>query len=304
MPKICYQEKSLRPATLEIVEQANTIIEAYAANGYSLTLRQLFYQFVSRDLLPNTQKSYSRLGGIVNDARLAGLIDWDAIEDRTRNLVKLPTWKDPSEMVEMAAKSYRTDKWSSQDYRIEVWIEKEALAGVFERVCRELEVPFFACRGYTSQSEMWRAARRLQMWKDGGFQPVILHFGDHDPSGMDMTRDIRERLQLFECSSIVERLALNMSQIKEYSPPPNPAKTTDSRFSTYLSEYGEESWELDALDPPVLAQLVRDAVLSYRDEDEWKARVAEQEAERGDLESVSRDWEALWYAAESWRSEE
>src|SRR5262249_10346260 len=159
-----------------------------AAQGYNLTLRQLFYQFVSRDLIPNNVRSYKRLGSIINDARLAGLIDWSAIEDRTRNLHELPCWRTPAGIIRSCAQQYRTDLWAKQENRVEVWIEKEALAGVFERVCDELRVPFFSCRGYTSQSEMWVAGHRLKRIIDAGQRPVILHFGDHDPSGMDMTR--------------------------------------------------------------------------------------------------------------------
>jgi hypothetical protein len=293
MPKICYQDKNFRAGTLAIIMQANEIIEDYQAQGYELTLRQLYYQFVARDLLANTQKNYSRLGGIINDGRMAGLIDWNAIVDRTRNLKKLSTWDTPSDIIEGAAYSYRTDKWSSQDYRIEVWIEKEALAGVFERVCNELEVPFFSCRGYTSQSEMWRAAQRLKRWEQGGFKTRIIHFGDHDPSGMDMTRDIEDRLAIFGSRVQVERLALNMDQVNQYNPPPNPAKMTDSRFAGYVDEYGDESWELDALDPPVLAGLVRSQVLDYRDDQEWNARVASQEAERASLNLTAEHWDEV-----------
>jgi len=194
MPKLCYIDKNFRGATLDTIKKVNGIIATYQAQGYSLTLRQVFYQMVSRDWLANTQKNYSKLGNVINDARLAGYIDWDAIEDRTRNLHRLDMWSDPQAIIRYAAGWYLTDKWRDQDYRVEVWIEKEALAGVFERVCDEVEVPFFACRGYTSQSEMWRAAMRLKRWEDYGFKTVILHFGDHDPSGIDMSRDIMDRL--------------------------------------------------------------------------------------------------------------
>lgn len=293
MPKICYQDKNFRNATLAIILQANEIIEDYQAQGYELTLRQLYYQFVARDLLANTQKSYSRLGGIINDGRMAGLIDWNAIVDRTRNLKKLSTWNEPSNIIEGAAYSYRTDKWSTQVYRIEVWIEKEALAGVFERVCNELEVPFFSCRGYTSQSEMWRAAMRLKKWERAGFETRVLHFGDHDPSGMDMTRDIEDRLHLFGSRMQMERLALSMDQVQQYHPPPNPAKMTDSRFAQYAQEYGDESWELDALDPPVLSALVEERVLDYRDDVEWEKRIESQEKERASLNLTAEHWDEV-----------
>jgi len=293
MPKICYVPKDFHNSSLRIIYQAEEIIDAYQAQGYRLTLRQLFYQFVARDLISNTVKSYSRLGRIINDARLAGYIDWLAIEDRTRNLADLAHWNDPAEIVRTAANGYREDLWATQPVRIEVWIEKEALAGVFERVCKELDVPFLSCRGYTSQSEMWAAAQRLRKYHDRGQLPYIFHFGDHDPSGIDMTRDIRDRLDLFGVDVEVDRLALNMDQIDEFNPPPNPAKTTDSRFETYLMRFGGESWELDALEPQVLADLVREAVVGIRDEDAWEAAEQEQEQNREYLRLASDRWEEV-----------
>lgn len=269
MPKIEYVAKSFRDRALEMVDRANGIIGEYSAQGYRLTLRQLYYQFVARGLLANKQREYKRLGNVVNDARLAGLIDWLAIEDRTRHLASLAHWSDPSEIVDGAAAQYREDRWETQPYRPEVWIEKEALAGVFEGVCRRLDVPYLSCRGYTSQSEMWGAAMRLHGYVDQGQTPVIFHFGDHDPSGLDMTRDIVDRLHTFGLDVHLRRLALNMDQVEEWNPPPNPAKTTDSRFAGYVAEYGHESWELDALEPATLTELATDAIMGLVDYEAW-----------------------------------
>lgn len=293
MPKIKYVNKRFNESTTKIIDQANHIIGEYAAQGYNLTLRQLYYQFVARDLLQNTQKEYKRLGSIINDARLAGLIDWNHITDRTRNLHSLPHWSSPTDIVQACANQYRIDKWQTQKVRIEVWIEKEALAGVFERVCDELQVPFFSCRGYTSQSEMWVAGQRLRQFIRQMQTPIILHFGDHDPSGIDMTRDITDRLALFMGGVQLHRLALNMEQVEEYQPPPNPAKITDSRAEGYIATYGDESWELDALEPDVLADLVRDFVCEYRDEDTWQEAVELENTAKAKLGYVADHWDVL-----------
>jgi hypothetical protein len=143
--------------TLELIDRANAIIAEYEAQGFVLTLRQLYYQFVARQLVENSQQSYKRLGSIMNDARQAGLIDWDALEDRTRHLRTHPAWSDPANMIESAAVSYREDLWAGQS---EVWIEKDARLGVIEGVCNELRVPYFACRGNNSQSEQYKAGMR------------------------------------------------------------------------------------------------------------------------------------------------
>ena len=246
---------------------------------------------MSKDLIANTTKSYKRLGNIVNDARLAGLIDWESIEDRTRAVVSPSHWDNPTDIVAACAQSFRRDKWIGQAYRPEVWIEKEALAGVVEGVCRELDIPFLSCRGYTSQSEMWSSAMRLKAFaKTSGQKPVILHFGDHDPSGIDMTRDITDRLRTFMGGLELRRLALNMPQVEQYKPPPNPAKVTDSRFESYRQNFGGDSWELDALEPSVLVALIRDTVQSLRDDAKWNAAVEEEARDRKSLATAAERW--------------
>lgn len=291
MPKICYVHKTFAGSSEAIIERADAIINEYARQGYSLTLRQLYYQFVARDLLANKQQEYKRLGSIINDARLAGRIDWEAIEDRTRNLEALAHWESPQGIVSACADQFRFDRWDNQPTRVEVWIEKEALAGVFERICQKLDVPYLSCRGYTSQSEMWRAAQRLKHYEKGGQSTLILHFGDHDPSGIDMSRDIEDRLHIFGCPTEVKRIALNMDQVEEYEPPPNPAKITDSRADKYIREFGNESWELDALEPAVLSALVQKEVDAVLDNDKWEARGLDQDEARAGLRAVAKRWD-------------
>lgn len=270
MPRICYEPKSFTASSLRLIELANEIIAEYAAQGFSLTLRQLYYQLVSRDVIANRQTEYKRLGGIIADARLAGLIDWYAIEDRTRNLQHNSHWSTPREIMQTAVRSYQIDKWEGQQYRPEVWVEKDALSGVVASACEPLDVPYFSCRGYTSASEMWAAGQRFLDYIERNQTPVVIHLGDHDPSGIDMTRDIQERLRLFTSGRVnVTRIALNMEQIAQFNPPPNPAKLTDSRANAYIAEYGDDSWELDALDPATMVRLIEEAILSYRDDLRW-----------------------------------
>jgi hypothetical protein len=293
MPKISYVEIKMGEKRLAVVGQANAIIEEYAGQGFVLTLRQLYYQFVARDLLANKQSEYKRLGDIVNDGRLSGLIDWNAITDRTRNLQALPHWSDPSEIVASAAEQFRLDKWGQQPSRIEVWIEKDALVGVIEGVCQENDVPFFSCRGYTSQSELWGAAQRLRRYEAKGQRTLVLHLGDHDPSGIDMSRDIQERLRLFGSDARLRRIALNADQVEEYNPPPNPAKTTDSRFMEYMLKHGPDSWELDALEPAVLEALIREHIVGERDDEAWDEVSDEQDGHRNNLTAVAKAWDEI-----------
>jgi len=298
MPTICYVKKKFGESALATIKKANEIIAEYEAQGFALTLRQLFYQFVSRDLIENTQKSYKNLGSIINDARLAGLIDWDHITDRTRSLKKLAHWDDPGEIIRSAAENYRIDMWERQDYRPEVWIEKDAMIGVIEDVCRRLDIPYFSCRGYTSQSEMWVGAQRIGTWAREQ-TPVIFHFGDHDPSGKDMTRDIIDRLALFMGGVKLERLALNMDQIEEYGPPPNPAKITDSRAAGYIAEFGSESWELDALEPKVIVELIETSVGALQNKSTWREDLQRMKKERELLVKASGQWDTIVKTLES-----
>ena len=291
MPLICYVPKSFRPDTQTRINQANEIIVEYQAQGFKLTLRQLYYQFVSRDMIPNTVQSYKSLGDVVNDGRLAGLIDWDAIEDRTRNLRSGSHWSSPRSIVRACADQYAVDLWATQENYVECWIEKDALVGVIEGICNELDVPYFACRGYTSQSEMWGAAQRLVEREQRGKKTFIIHLGDHDPSGIDMTRDIQDRLQLFGSTAVIHRIALNFDQVENYNPPPNPAKTTDSRYQSYEDRFGTESWELDALEPRTIVDLIRNEIEAHIDQDAWEEASARQQTGRDQLGKVSRRWD-------------
>jgi len=292
VPKICYIEKKFRADSLVRIQQANDIIDEYIELDIKLNLRSLYYQFVARGYIPNNDKSYDNLGALISDARLAGLIDWNAIQDLTRNLRQNNHWGSPEEIIEACADQYRIDRWSDQSYRPEVWIEKDAAIGSIQAICVKLDVPFFSCRGYTSQSEMWIAGQRMRRHIKGGQKPVIFHIGDHDPSGIDMSRDIQDRLELFIGQPIdFRRISLNMDQIQEYNPPPNPAKLSDSRARGYIDLYGDESWELDALNPTKLVSLIQEGIDSILDKKKWKARDQEENTGKEQLQTVATEWE-------------
>jgi len=288
-----YIDKNFHASTIGVIDQANSILEDYDEQGYSLTLRQLYYQFVSRDLIENSQRSYKRLGSIVNDGRLAGYIDWEYIEDRTRNHNSNSHWDTPSDIIQCSAEQFRIDLWKEQEVYIEIWIEKDALLGIIEQKCKDWDIVYMSCRGYSSQSEMWKASKRLKNQEDIGKDTVIIQMSDHDPSGIDMSRDVRDRMEMFGVYPLVKRVALNMSQIEEYNPPPNPAKLSDSRAESYVNEYGYESWELDALEPRVLNELIEKSVLEFVNEDRFNEAKKMQEKQRSKLIWVSENWSSI-----------
>lgn len=285
MPCITYQDIKIQGKSRVLIDQVNQIIGEYQAQGYALTLRQVYYQLVSRNIIENTESSYKRIGELINTGRLAGIIDWTAIEDRTRNLRALPHWQTPGEIVKAAAAQYHRDLWEGQEYYTEVWVEKDALIGIVETAAERLDVPCFSCRGYTSQSEMWAAAQRIQGRMGEGRKCVIIHLGDHDPSGLDMTRDIADRLAMFKAEVTVNRIALNMPQIREYDPPPNPAKITDTRAAAYIEKHGGTSWELDALPPDALDRLITETIETYLD---WKLYAEAEARQDREREKIKR----------------
>lgn len=289
--RIAYIEKNFSSKSFDIINQANTIIDEYEKQGYNLTLRQLYYQFVARDLIPNNVNEYKRLGSIINDGRLAGVISWLSIVDRTRNLRSLAHWDHPSDIIQSASAQFRFDKWNDQEYRIEVWIEKDALIGIISGVCNEYDIPFFSCRGYVSQSEMWNAAQRLIEHRDQ--RNILIHLGDHDPSGIDMTRDIKDRLALFEADVDVHRIALNMDQIDELNPPPNPAKLSDSRSKSYINKFGNNSWELDALEPSYITEMIKRWILGYINQGLWDDSVEKENMVKSQLVKISENWDEI-----------
>lgn len=297
-----YVPKRFSDAHSEVIEKVNGILEEYAAAGYDLTLRQVYYQFVARAWIANRDTEYKRLGSIISDARLAGLVPWNRIVDRTRSLRGTYHVDDVEQAVSETAEQFAIDTWDTQPNRVEVWVEKDALVGVIGQAAAQWDVNHFSCRGYTSQVEVWNAAMRHVRYLEGGQAVTILHLGDHDPSGIDMTRDIRDRLQLFASAHVgwgdaakinIDRIALNFDQVEEYDPPPNPAKLTDSRGAGYVAEHGYESWELDALEPTVLAGLIDSSIAAVVDMDLLEERRDEQETSRDRLQQVSDRWDEV-----------
>lgn len=280
-----YSDQQLQPARMAVIEQANAILTEYTRAGLVMTLRQLYYQFVSRGLMPNTPKDYKRLGEIVSIGRLAGHLDWDAIEDRGRVAQSPSQWPSVKSIMDVAIRQFRLPRWENQMDYVELWVEKQALAGVLEPLCREFHVTLMVNKGYSSSSAMRESALRF-MESGRGKRLHLGYLGDHDPSGEDMVRDITDRLAVFGVKRLdVHKIGLTMAQIRQYNPPPNPAKVTDSRFAAYQMKYGDESWEVDALDPRTLQGLMREYLSQWRDPARLKEVLAEEERQKTSVRS-------------------
>lgn len=284
--------KRFNSSSLEVIDYANEIITEYEAQQYALSLRQLYYQMVARGFLDNTVNNYKRLSSILTDARLAGLVDWDAIEDRAREVTQWLINESERYCFSGIAGKYAVDMWENQNKYVEVWVEKDALSPVVERACRKRRVNLLPCKGYLSASEAYEAGQRFAEARGNGRDCYLFHLGDHDPSGLDMTRDNEERLALLSRTHEVEveRLALNMNQVRKYNPPPNPAKEKDARSPKYIAQFGRKSWELDALEPQVIEDLVTNAVEDLIDEDTWQSDRSREEEVRATLRKVPDAW--------------
>lgn len=311
--KHCYIPKSFGTARLQLLETCDEIIEDYQASGYTLTTRQLYYQLVAKDLIPNTVKSYNRIKSLISEARLAGLLDWDAIEDRGR-VVHLPGgWDTPQAILRGAAYGFRINRWEFQPVRIIVMVEKQALEGVLDTVCSKWGVSFVANKGYASSTLLYQEGRKIKTALEAHKIVRVLYLGDHDPSGLDMDRDIYERLWMFSEGQeglfredtrrdelTVTRLALTQGQIQQYNPPPNPAKMTDARAAEYIKQHGNSSWELDALAPNLLEQMVGTAIDEIITRDgsrlQWDESIRMEANMRTQLESFCDDsLEEPWF---------
>ena len=300
--------KDWRPqeTSLKVLQDCQTVLDRYRSLGYGLSLRQLYYQLVAKDLLPaqwadpktgstNNIRSYKRLGEVVKNGRLAGFIDWNQIEDRGRSASDPFCWDDPEEILSSAADSYTLDRWERTDKYIWVMAEKDAVSNIIEPVCRDYRVSFIANKGYTSASALYRLFHKARRAVNKGKSLHCIYCGDFDPSGVDMDRDINDRMNLFgekyelpEFS--VTRVALTMAQVEEYEPPPNPAKVTDKRAPAYVEKYGDESWELDALEPQVLERILRDTLEPFVDRDLWAEIDQEQDEMRSKMRRFVEGW--------------
>lgn len=271
-----YREVKFRQSSRALINQANEIIEQYQAQGLRMSLRQLYYRLVAANIIPNAERSYKNLSNIISDGRLAGLIDWDAIEDRVRVPRMSSEWDSIKDLVDSALASYRLPRWKGQENHVELWVEKDAISNVLSPLTREFHVTLMVNRGYSSQSAMYESAQRFRANDtiDSGEREgesrnaILLYLGDHDPSGEDMVRDVESRLEMFGVENLtVKKIALTTAQVRQYNPPPNPAKITDPRAADYIAQHGPSSWEVDALPPDVLAQIVREELEAVTDMD-------------------------------------
>lgn len=287
----------------EVVSNIVSIVEQYRSMGYRLTLRQLHYQFVAN--VPgyvNHDSAYKKLGKILDDCRYSGFVDWDAIADRGRVPKNNYTVEDIPDALKDTVDTYRLNRQKDQDNHVEVWTEKDALSEIFWRSCSRYGVTLCVNKGYTSSSAIYESYTRIAEKINEGKTATILYFGDHDPSGLDMIRDVEDRLRLMlengrqlETGSsddlIVKPIGLTMKQIEKYRLPPNPTKMTDSRSPQYIKAFGSTCWEVDALKPEVLTQIVEENIVEQIDMRQYGEMLKQEQNDIIELKKIIKKYD-------------
>jgi len=288
------------PSTSKATIQAvNQVIQEYS---FRLTVRQIYYRLVSPpyQLWPNTLRSYKNLVSVLTTARERKDVDWRRIEDRRRSTSGGESGaNDPSEFLdswewrlENLERFYTQNRWSTQDKQVEVWVEKEALAALFEQATQDLGVVVFPTVGYSSLTSFMESVERFGR---SDKEIIVLDFRDHDPSGVDMSRDVEDRLKLYarilgrpEVGDrlTVKRCALTIEQVHAFNLAPNPTKKADSRTAAYQTLYGNDCWELDAYPPDELQKLIQEKVKAEIDTEAWDRIEAETAKNRGRIKAA------------------
>jgi len=278
------------PENRSIIDAANNALDEL--RGFEPTLRSVYYNLVTYKIIENKQTEYKRLGDILTKARNAGLVDWRAFEDKGRVLDRPYFQEEPSVVLSDIHTLINFDMWARQDVYVEVWVEKQAQEGVVRRACDEFRVPWLSCKGYLSATAAYNAGKRFRRAANyDNKRPVLIHLGDHDPSGIDMTRDNGARIEKYgELYDIeVNRIALNMDQVEKHNLPPDPAKLSDSRAKEYIADHGERSWELDALKPQTLLPIIKNAIKGYIDPEIWEQTKQEEREIRNALRWIGEN---------------
>jgi len=281
-----------------LVSEVNAVLHEY---DVALTLRQLFYQLVSRHVFANTESNYKHLSRVLVKAREQEDVDAARIEDRSRQVLGQGDWgyESPESFLsnverglKEAWKRFSLTLWEDQPLQVLVALEKDALSRLVSAVAGDFRMKTFPTRGYGSYTYVNEIAQECH-----GSKPIVLlYLGDYDPSGLDIQRDLERRLKRYGAEDFeIDRVALTLEQIQSYQLPPIPAKTSDPRLARFIADTGgSDVVELDALPPNILQDVVRNTILHHIDMEKWNARVEhiheEKEKLRQKLEALEIKW--------------
>ncbi len=266
--------------TQNIIDQARDILQEY----HPMTLRQVYYQLVSGQVIENSRSAYQGVSNALVDARLEGSIPWEWLEDRLRRPSIYGGYRDPAHFALVMKYRYYRDIWPTQPRRFEAWLEKDALSGIFTNVCSRYNVTLNVGRGYDGWDSIHNAAERYGT----GENWTILYYGDFDPSGDDMVRSLRERLGQLRSFPTIIKIALSMDDVTRYELPPNKTKPTDTRRGAFIEKHGDVAVELDALRPAVLEESLRTEIEKLMDMSAFRATEEQEKKDRELIEEALR----------------
>ena len=269
----------MQKQSLELLTQVQKIINSY---DFALTLRQIYYQLVAKQIIPNEQRYYKKLSRLCVAGRDEGILPEEGFADRLREVDKLGSWLNLNEFMQTVKRSYRKDKWQNQDSYLEIWTEKDALRSVLTEITYKYDVALMVARGQLSRTEVYRTAER---YRDKTNKECYLYYcGDFDPSGLSIYDSIKKRVMDFGVSINFERIALTQEQIRKYQLPSDPAKQSDPNYNKFVSIYGSDMVvELDSLPPDVLRKIIEDCILQNIDEGYLAQSLRREENEKDKL---------------------
>ncbi len=266
----------MQKQSLELLTQVQEIINSY---DFALTLRQIYYQLVARQIIPNEQRYYKKLSRLCVAGRDEGILPEEGFADRLREVDKLSSWSNLNEFMQTVKRSYRKDKWQNQDNYLEIWTEKDALRSVLTEITYKYDVALMVARGQLSRTEVYRTAERYRAKTDK--ECYLYYCGDFDPSGLCIYDSIRKRVSSFGADIKFDRIALTEEQIEKYKLPSDPAKQSDPNYNKFVDLYGSDMVvELDSLPPDVLRKIIEDCILQNIDPSYLAKVLREEENER------------------------
>jgi hypothetical protein len=275
-----------RRATKIEMEERLEAITAIVADIQPCTVRQCFYQCVVRGLIEKTEQAYEQTQRALVRLRRADRIPYRAIADGTRWQIKPTTFSSLEAALKRTAQTYRRSLWDEANAYLEIWLEKDALAGVVHPVTNLYDVPLMVARGFSSLSFLAKSAEDIEAAERPAF---ILNLGDHDPSGRAAGDHIERTLRELAPSAEIhfERLAVTVEQIRRASLPTRPTKHSDSRATKFEAEFGQGSVELDAIHPDLLRAIVRNAIERHVDFNQLEVLKIAEANERRILETFA-----------------
>jgi hypothetical protein len=249
-----------------------------------ITVRHLFYRLVGLGMIPKTESAYQLLGRHLSKWRRSEEIPWSSFADNTRWHIRQPSFDGVQDALNNTVETYRRNLWATQPYYVEVWVEKDAIAGIVAETANAFGVPVFVCRGFASLSSLYSAANTFKQAIENEKTVTIFHLGDHDPSGVAAGESVRRAFRDdFDVDLRFIRVAVTEEQIQQLSLPTRPTKMHSTHAKNWT---GGESVELDAMPPVEIKHLVETCITELIDLDQWNTLKNTEGMERETLKQI------------------